>query len=81
LGRNVHAVKENAEAFIVDSKEIGLGENAGKTKYMTMSRDQNDRRNHSINNDNNFFERVEEFKYFGTTSTNEKYFSKKLGAD
>jgi hypothetical protein len=81
LGESVNTVKENAEASIVVSKEIGLEENAGKTKYMTMSRDQNDRRNHSIKNDNNFFERVEEFKYFGTTLTIEKYFSKKLRAD
>jgi len=41
LGGSVHTVKENAEALIVASKEIGLEVNADKTKYMVMSRDQN----------------------------------------
>ena len=38
---DVHAVKENAEALVVATKEIGLEVNADKTKYMIMSRDQN----------------------------------------
>ena len=49
------------------SKGIGLEVNADKTKYMVMSRDQNARRSHSIKIDNSSFERVEEFKYLGTT--------------
>jgi hypothetical protein len=36
-----------------------------------MSRDQNAGRTHSIKIDNNSFERVEEFKYLGTTLTNQ----------
>jgi len=44
LGGSVHTVKENAEALIVASKEIGLEVNADNTKYMVMSRDQNARR-------------------------------------
>ena len=35
-----------------------------------MSGDQNAGRNHSVRIDNSTFERVEEFKYLGTTSTN-----------
>jgi UDP-galactopyranose mutase len=38
---------------------------------MVMSRDQNAGRNHNIRIDNSSFERVEEFKYLGTTSTNQ----------
>jgi len=53
-----------------DSKEIGLEVNADKTKYMVMSRDQNVGRSRSIKTDNSSFERVEEFKYLGTTLTN-----------
>ena len=34
-------VKENAEALVVATKEIGLEVNADKTKYMVMSRDRN----------------------------------------
>ena len=44
---------------------------AGKTKYVVMSLDQNAGRNHSVRIDNSTFERVEEFKYLGTTLTNQ----------
>jgi hypothetical protein len=33
------AVKKNAEALVLATKEIGLEVNADKTKYMVMSRD------------------------------------------
>ena len=68
---SVQPVKENAEASIVASKEIGLEVNADKTKYMVMSRDQDARQSHSMKTDNSSFERVEEFKYLGTTLTNQ----------
>jgi hypothetical protein len=38
---------------------------------MVVSRDQNAGRNHSVRNDNSIFESVEEFKYLGTTLTNQ----------
>ena len=38
---------------------------------MVMSRDQNAGRNHCVRIDNSTFERVEEFKYLGTTSSNQ----------
>jgi UDP-galactopyranose mutase len=44
---------------------------ADKTKYMVMSRDQNEGRSHNIKIDNSSFERVEEFKYLGTNLTNQ----------
>jgi hypothetical protein len=43
--------------------------NADKTKYMVMTRDQNAGRSHSIKNDSSSFEKVEEFKCFGTSMT------------
>jgi UDP-galactopyranose mutase len=55
----------------VASKEIRLDVNADKTKYMIMSRDQIAGRNHNIKIDNSSFERVEEFKYLGTTLTHQ----------
>ena len=41
LGGSVHTVQKNAEALVAATKEIGLEVNAHKTKYMTVSRDQN----------------------------------------
>ena len=68
LGGNVHTVKENAEALVVATKDIGLEVNVDKTKYMIMSRDQNAGQSHSMKIDNSSFERVEEFKYLGATT-------------
>ena len=70
LGGNAHTVKENAETLVGATKEIGLEVNADKTKYMIMSRDQNAGRSYSMKIYNNTIERVEEFKYLGTTLTN-----------
>ena len=70
LGGSVHTVKENAEALVVATKEIGLEVNADKTKYMIMSRDQNAGLSHSVKIDSSSIERVEEFKYLATTLTN-----------
>ena len=64
-------VKEKADSLTVASKEIGLDVNADKTKYMVMSRDQNAGQSHSMKTDNRYFEMVEEFKYLGTTLTNQ----------
>jgi len=70
LGGSVHTVKENAEALVVATKEIGLEVIADKTKYMIMSRDQNEGRSYSMKIDNSSIERMEDFKYLGTTLTN-----------
>jgi len=64
-------IKKNTEALVVASKEIGLEVNADKTKYMVMSRDQNVGRSHSVKTVNSSFGRVEQFKYLGTTLTNQ----------
>ena len=71
LGGSVYTIKENAETLVEASKEIGLEVNAGKTKYMVMSQDQNAGRSHSMKTDDSSFERLEEFKYLGTTLTNQ----------
>ena len=71
LRGSVYTLKENAKALVVTSREIGLEVNANKTKYMIMSRDQNTGRSQSMKTDNSSFERVEEFKYLGTTLRNQ----------
>jgi hypothetical protein len=70
LGRRVHAIKKNTEAFVVTSKEIGLEVNAEKSKYVVMSGNQNAGQNHNIKLDNKSFERVEQLKYLETTLSN-----------
>ena len=62
---DIHILKENAEALVAATREIGLEVSAVKTKYMVMSRDQNAGRNHNVRTDNSTFERVEGFKYLG----------------
>jgi len=39
LGRNIYTVKENVEALVAATREIGMEVSADKTKYMVMSRD------------------------------------------
>ena len=71
LGGGIHTVKENAEALVAVTRETGLEVSADKTKYMVMSRDQNAGQIQSVRIDNSTFERVEGFKYLGTTLTNQ----------
>ena len=71
LGGSVRTVEKNMETSVFIGKEIGLVVNAGKTKYMVMSRAQNAGRSHSMKNDNSSFERVEGFGYLETTVTNQ----------
>ena len=81
LGKSIHTVKKIAETLVAATKEIGLEVNAHKTKYMTMSRDKNAGRIHSMKMDNSSIERVEEFKYLGTTLKIKILFRKKLSVD
>ena len=75
LGGSVHTVKKNAEALVAATKETGLEVNAHKTKYMTVFRDQNAGRIHSMKMDNSPIERVEEFKIFGNNFNKSKFYS------
>ena len=54
-------------SFFISSNKVNVDE----TKYMVMSRDQNAGRSHNMWIDNGSFERVEEFKYLGTTLRNQ----------
>jgi len=63
----------NAEALVAATKEIGLEVNAHKTKYMTVSRDQNAGRIHSMEIDNSSIERLEEF--FGNNFNKSEFYS------
>ena len=52
--------------------------NSDKAKYMVKSRDQNAGRSHNIKIDNSSFERVEVFKYLGTTLTDQNPIQKEI---
>ena len=67
-----------AEALVVGSKETRIQVNADKTKYTGMSRDQNARRSHNIKTDNSSFERMKQFKYLGTTLTNQNFIQEEI---
>ena len=41
LTGSIHTLKENTEALVAATREIGLEASADKTKYMVMSQDQN----------------------------------------
>jgi len=41
LGGCIHTLKENAEALVAATREIGLEVSADETKYTVMSQDQN----------------------------------------
>jgi hypothetical protein len=71
FGGSIHTVRKNTVALLIASKKIGLEVNAGKTKYMVMSRDQNAGQNGYIHIGNKAFETVKQFKYLGTTLTNQ----------
>jgi sorting nexin-29 len=71
LGDNIDTVKKNTETLIDASKEVGLGINIEKTKYMLLSRHQNVGQNRDIKIANRSFENVSQFKYLGTPVTNQ----------
>ena len=71
-------MKENAEVLLVATKETGLEVNADKTKYMVMSRDRNAGRVQSVKIDNSSIERVKDFKYLGTTLTDQNSIQKEI---
>jgi hypothetical protein len=62
---------KSTEVFVAASKETELEVTADKIKYMVMYRDQNAGRSQNIKTDNESFEIVEQFKYFGTNLTNQ----------
>ena len=71
LGRRVYTVEKNTETLVVASKESGQEVNVDSIKYMVMSRYRNAGLSHNMRIYNRAFEMVEEFKYLGTTLTDQ----------
>ena len=74
----IMAVALQKETLVVATKEIGLEVNADKTKYMVMCREQTAGLSHTMKVDDSSIERAEEFKYLGTTLTNQNSIQKEI---
>jgi hypothetical protein len=81
LGDNINTTKKNTETSIDPRKEVGLEVNKEKTKYMLLSRHQNAGQNRDMKMANRCFENVAQFRYLGTTVTNQTSFKRKLRGD
>jgi hypothetical protein len=79
--KKIDTIKKNPEALSEASKEVGLEVNPKKTRYKVMSRYQKAGKTHSIKTANRLFEDVAEFKYPGTTLTDQSACTKRLRAD
>jgi hypothetical protein len=71
MGGSVHTTKINTEALVATSKKNWSEVNTQLTKYMVMSRDQHAGQNQNIKIGNKSLERVKQFRYLGTTQTNQ----------
>ena len=60
LDGSIHTMKKNTEVFVAAS--TGLEENAEKSKYKAISREQHAGQNHNINTGNESLESVEQFR-------------------
>jgi hypothetical protein len=60
------------------SKEVGLEVNTEKTKYTLLSRYQNAGQNHDMKKGNGCFENVKQFRYLGTTITNQNLIQEEI---
>jgi hypothetical protein len=71
LEDNIDTIKKNTQTLIDASKEVGLEVNTEKTNYISLSHHQNAGQNHDIKIANRCFDNVAQFKYFGTTVTDQ----------
>jgi hypothetical protein len=78
LGDNIDTLKKNIENVIDASKEVGLEINVQKTKYMFLSPQQNVGQIRDIRIANRSFENVSQFKYLGTTATNQNLIQEEI---
>jgi hypothetical protein len=80
LGDNINTIKKNTETLIDASTKVGLEVNAEKTKDVLMSRHKNAGQNHNIKvvNKSRSFENVAQFKYLGTTVTNQNLIGEEI---
>jgi hypothetical protein len=78
LGDNIDTIKKNTETLIDAGKKVGLEINIEKTKHMLLSHHQNVGQNRDIKIANRSFENVSQFKYLGTTVTNQNFIQEEI---
>jgi hypothetical protein len=66
--------------IVIQSKINCIRETILALGHMVMFRDQHAGQNHNVKLGIEFFERVEQFEYMGTTVTYQNYIHEKLGA-
>jgi hypothetical protein len=78
LADNIGTINKNTDTLIDASMEVVLEVNLEKTQYMLVSHDQNAGQNRDINIGNRSFENVSQFKYLGTTVTNQNLIQEEI---
>jgi hypothetical protein len=78
LEDSVDNIRENTETLFDASKEVGVEINVEKNKYMLLSGQQNVGQNRGIRIGNDSFENVSQFKYLGTTVTNQNLIQEEI---
>jgi hypothetical protein len=78
LRDNIDTIKKNTETLTDDSTDVSLEINVEKTKYMLLSRHQNVGQNRDIKITNRSFENVSQFKYLGSTVTNQNLIQEEI---
>jgi hypothetical protein len=78
LGDNIDTIRKNIETLIDVSMEVVLEINVEKTKYMLQSCNRTAGQNRDIKIANRSFENVSQFKYLGTTVTNQNLIQEEI---
>jgi hypothetical protein len=78
LGDNIDTTEKNTETLIDANKKVGLEINVEKTKYILLSYRENAGQIRDIKIANRSFENVSEFKYLGTTVTNQNLIQEEI---